>query len=99
MTVLLALGVHFVESHFSPLIRLLVSLFFGAIWIASGIRTSVFRAKGISKTHQTAEQTARMIGMMFLIFGIIWIGISVYQYRKPPAAKQNESPLQTQGGK
>jgi hypothetical protein len=84
VTFLLAVGIQMIERHVDPKLKLGVSVFFGSIWMFGGLRTLVWKSKDAPGAAGTAQKTARAIGLIFLCFGLVWIGVSIYQYVNLP---------------
>jgi len=88
-TVLLAVGIQFAERYFSPPVRLGLSVVFGLIWVIAGLKAVLLRSKGIQGSYAAVERNIRIIGILLLVFGLLWIGVSYYQFESQ--AKQIES--------
>jgi len=78
-TIFLAIGIRFFESTENRWIRLSLNGIFGLLWIVAGLKTAFVKSTDSSGVPAAAVKTARAFGLMFLLFGLIWIAISVYQ--------------------
>jgi hypothetical protein len=79
-TLLLAFAVRYIEHRLGSLQRLLISTGFGLVWVSIGLHLMrVERASGRG-TSLAAAQARKTISVLFLVFGLIWIGVSGYQF-------------------
>ncbi|MFH1017697.1 MAG: hypothetical protein V1798_05870 [Pseudomonadota bacterium] len=77
-TFLLALGVQAVERYLTPGYRLILSFLFAALWITAGAHISfVLPRRGLPEIY---HRGAKNIGAMFFGFGVLWAGVSLFQF-------------------
>ncbi len=78
-TFLLAIGVQFMGHYLEPTAKLTISLLFGLIWIGAGLQMAWIERHSESGPPQAA-QARRAITYMFVVFGLAWIGVSMYRF-------------------
>jgi len=79
-TLLLAVGIRFLERTPHPLLRLSLYVLFGLIWTLAGVRAAFFGLRGFEGVSHGVVKTSRAFGFMFLLFGLSWIGVSFFQF-------------------
>jgi hypothetical protein len=80
-TFILAIGVQLLDRHLEPVTKLVVSLLFGLIWFGAGLQICSIEKRSEDPDHPAAKPR-RLIGYLFIIFGLIWSLLSIFRYRQ-----------------
>lgn len=79
VTVFLAFGLQAIEKFLDPVPNLVISIIFGLAWVTAGVQTTLTR-RNLTRSDEPVDRLAKSLAYMFLVFGLIWIALSVYQY-------------------
>ena len=80
-TFLLAILVQFIGSGLAPTARFVISSILGLIWMGVGIQLIWIEKRNVADGSEAAR-ARRGISYMFIVFGLLWICVSVFRYLK-----------------